>query len=150
LSVWESVEQLADFVYRSDHVAFMRRRREWFERFGTSYMALWWIPAGAIPTVPEAMARIERLNAHGPTPAAFTFKHRFAAPHDAGPVVRSATTRISPREPPYEPAVVEQLEAMTPSGMEPIARFRRSDHIWVRRLTPPSSTLECRCSGRGT
>jgi Domain of unknown function (DUF3291) len=77
--VWESVEQLADFVYRSDHVAFMRRRREWFERFGTSYMALWWIRAGAIPTVPEAMARIERLNAHGPTPAAFTFKHRFAA-----------------------------------------------------------------------
>jgi hypothetical protein len=55
LSVWESVEQLADFVYRSDHVAFMRRRREWFERFGTSWR---WIPAGAIPTVPEAIARL--------------------------------------------------------------------------------------------
>ena len=33
LSVWESVEALAEFVYRSDHVWVLRRRREWFERF---------------------------------------------------------------------------------------------------------------------
>ena len=58
MSVWESVEALADYVYRSEHVALLRRRHEWFERFGTSYLALWWIPAGTIPTVPEAMARI--------------------------------------------------------------------------------------------
>src|SRR6187401_1542534 len=38
MSVWESVEALADYVYRSDHVSFMRRRREWFERFATSYL----------------------------------------------------------------------------------------------------------------
>ena len=82
LSVWESVEALADYVYRSDHVAFMRRRREWFERFATSYLALWWIPAGTIPTVPDAMARIARLDREGPTSAAFTFKHRFAPPGD--------------------------------------------------------------------
>ena len=37
LSVWESVEALADYVYRSAHVELMRRRREWFERFSTSY-----------------------------------------------------------------------------------------------------------------
>ena len=34
MSVWESVEALAEYVYRSDHTAFLRRRREWFERFG--------------------------------------------------------------------------------------------------------------------
>ena len=62
LSVWESVEALADYVYRSEHVELMRRRREWFERYGTSYLALWWTPAGTIPTVPEAMARIARLD----------------------------------------------------------------------------------------
>jgi hypothetical protein len=89
MSVWESVETLADYVYRSDHVAFMRRRREWFERFGTSYLALWWIPAGTIPTVAEAMARIAQLDRDGPTPAAFTFKHRFAAPHVGGSSVDS-------------------------------------------------------------
>ena len=87
MSVWESVEVLADFVYRSEHIAFMRRRREWFQRFGASYMALWWIPAGTIPTVPEGMARLAHLDHHGPTPATFTFKHRFAAPHDGGSMV---------------------------------------------------------------
>jgi hypothetical protein len=89
MSVWESVEALADFVYRSAHLAFMRRRSEWFERFGTSYLALWLIPAGTIPTVPEAMARIARLDRDGPTPAAFTIKHRFAPPHEGGSVVDS-------------------------------------------------------------
>ena len=29
MSVWESVAALGAFVYRSEHVAFMRRRREW-------------------------------------------------------------------------------------------------------------------------
>jgi hypothetical protein len=32
MSVWNSIDELADFVYRSAHVAVMRRRREWFER----------------------------------------------------------------------------------------------------------------------
>jgi hypothetical protein len=83
LSVWESVEALAEFVYRTDHAPVMRRRREWFERLGTSYLALWWTPPGTIPTVPDALERIARLDRHGPTPAAFTFKHRFAPPDDA-------------------------------------------------------------------
>jgi len=89
MSVWESVEALADYVYRSEHVACIRPRREWFERFGSSYLALWWIPAGTISTVPEAMARIAQLDHQGPTPAAFTFKHRFAPPHQGGSVVNS-------------------------------------------------------------
>lgn len=87
MSVWESVEALADFVYRSDHVPFMRRRREWFERFASSHLALWWIPAGRIPTVAEAMDRVARLDRHGPTSEAFTFVRRFAPPDVAGDVV---------------------------------------------------------------
>jgi hypothetical protein len=87
MSVWESVEALADFVYRSEHLAFMRRRSEWFDRFGTSYLALWWIPAGTLPSVPEAMARIAQLDRDGPTPSAFTIKHRFAPPDQGGSIV---------------------------------------------------------------
>ena len=79
MSVWESIEQLAEFVYRSGHVAVMRRRREWFERMRL-HMALWWIPTGTIPTVAEAELRLAHLRANGPTPFAFTFKQRFAAP----------------------------------------------------------------------
>lgn len=32
MSVWESVESLGDYVYRSDHTGYLRRRTEWFER----------------------------------------------------------------------------------------------------------------------
>jgi len=40
MSVWESVDALTDFVYRSDHRRVMIRRREWFERMEDSYMVL--------------------------------------------------------------------------------------------------------------
>ena len=48
MSVWESIEDLAAFVYRSGHVDVMRRRREWFEPM-KPYMVLWWVPAGRSP-----------------------------------------------------------------------------------------------------
>jgi hypothetical protein len=76
LSVWRTAEDLWSFVYDSAHLSVMRRRREWFERTQT-YMCLWWIPAGTIPTVEEAKRRLDLLSANGPTPAAFTFKQRF-------------------------------------------------------------------------
>jgi len=80
LSVWESVEQLAAFAYRNmDHRSIMRRRREWFEETKV-YMALWWIPAGSLPTPTDARAKLELLERLGPTPEAFTFKQPFAPP----------------------------------------------------------------------
>jgi hypothetical protein len=86
MSVWESVDDLAAFVYRSGHVDVMRRRREWFERIET-YMALWWVPAGHVPTVAEAQERLAHLSEHGPTPRAFTFKARFPSPEPDAQVV---------------------------------------------------------------
>jgi hypothetical protein len=77
LTVWESVDSLADFTYRSGHVELLRRRREFFEAPSQPIMCLWWIPEGTIPTIEDAIARLEHLRAHGPTPAAFTFRHRF-------------------------------------------------------------------------
>jgi hypothetical protein len=80
MSVWESIDALAAFVYRNmDHRGVMRRRREWFEERQV-YMALWWIPAGALPTVEDAKAKLELLERLGPTPEAFTFKQPFAPP----------------------------------------------------------------------
>jgi hypothetical protein len=77
LTVWESVETLADFVYRTGHVDFLRRRREWFEGAVEATTCLWWIPEGTTPEVPDAIARLEHLRAVGPSPTAFTFRHRF-------------------------------------------------------------------------
>jgi hypothetical protein len=85
LSLWESVDSLADYVYRSDHTPFLRRRGEWFERLKELYLVLWWIPAGTVPTIDEALDRLEHLKAHGPTPEAFTFRQPF--PHPGGPAV---------------------------------------------------------------
>lgn len=45
MSVWASMDSLADFVYRSEgHREIMRRRREWFDRM-EFHLALWWLPA---------------------------------------------------------------------------------------------------------
>lgn len=76
-STWESVDALADYVYRTAHTEFLRRRREWFERFDGVMVVLWWVPVGHRPTVGEAIERLDHLRDHGPTPHAFTFRHRF-------------------------------------------------------------------------
>jgi Domain of unknown function (DUF3291) len=83
MSVWESVEALADFVYRSDHVSVMRRRREFFERMAEAFQVLWWVPAGHRPSVDEAKDRLERLRRDGSTPEAFTFRSPFPPPDQA-------------------------------------------------------------------
>jgi heme-degrading monooxygenase HmoA len=80
MSVWESVDALAAFVYRNmDHRGVMRRRREWFEEMPV-YMALWWVPAGTTPTVEDAKQKLALLEQHGPTADAFTFRQPFAPP----------------------------------------------------------------------
>jgi hypothetical protein len=83
MSVWESIDALAEFVYRSGHVEVMRRRREWAEHMKDAYMCLWWIPAGHVPSIVEAKERLEHLRLNGPTPTAFTFKRRFSPEEDA-------------------------------------------------------------------
>ena len=85
MSVWESVETLAAFVYGAAHIPVLRRRREWFERMKEAYTALWWIPRGHIPAIREAEDRVRHLRAHGPTPHAFTLREHFPPP-DSGNV----------------------------------------------------------------
>jgi hypothetical protein len=80
MSVWQSVEALFDYVYRTVHTKFMVRRREWFEPPVEAYLVLWWVPSGHIPTVEEAMVRLAHLRASGPSPYAFTFKDRYPPP----------------------------------------------------------------------
>ncbi|MFZ0267104.1 DUF3291 domain-containing protein [Caulobacter sp.] len=82
MSVWTDIPSLGAFVYRSGHIQFMRRRREWFEHMDL-YMVLWWVPAGHRPTIEEAKSKLALLEANGPTPDAFTFKVPFPAPDQA-------------------------------------------------------------------
>jgi hypothetical protein len=80
LTVWESAEALGDFVFASRHLEVLRCRREWFEKMATAYVAMWWIPAGTIPTVEDAKARLELLESLGPSPEAFTLREPFPPP----------------------------------------------------------------------
>jgi hypothetical protein len=80
LSVWESLEALRDFTFRSGHLDVLRRRREWFAPFGDVYAVNWWIPAGHVPTMNEAGERLDLLRRDGPGPSAFTFRDPFPAP----------------------------------------------------------------------
>jgi hypothetical protein len=84
LTVWESIDALYAFVYRSEHKNLFARRFEWFERWQGPSMVLWWQPAGTLPTITEAAARLQMLAANGPTREAFNFKNLFDPP-DAPP-----------------------------------------------------------------
>ncbi|MFF3002323.1 DUF3291 domain-containing protein [Kitasatospora sp. NPDC057940] len=84
MSVWESREALWEFTYRSGHLEAMRRRREWFERNVEAHLVLWWVPAGHLPDVDEALERLADLRANGPSPRAFTF-NSLRTPDGAAP-----------------------------------------------------------------
>jgi len=80
MSVWQDVAAIRRYVYESEHIDFLRRRREWFIRTDAAQLVLWWLPAGHRPTVAEGIDRLKLLQTQGPTPAAFTFGALFPAP----------------------------------------------------------------------
>jgi uncharacterized protein DUF3291 len=80
LSVWNDVNALRDYVYKSAHVEILRRKREWFARMAKAYMVLWWVPKGHEPTPAEAVAKLMLLRERGPSAEAFTFAEAYGAP----------------------------------------------------------------------
>lgn len=83
MSVWQDIPALHHYVYKTAHAQVFAQRAAWFHdwqaRLAASHMALWWIPAGTLPTPAQAMERAAHLLAHGPTAHAFTFKKSFDA-----------------------------------------------------------------------
>lgn len=76
-SVWQTVDDLKNFVYKSVHTEVMKDRKKWFENFGQPYYVLWNITAGHIPSIDEAVERLAHLQQKGPTAYAFDFKNLF-------------------------------------------------------------------------
>lgn len=79
MSVWDSVDSLKNFMFRTHHRDFMRRKGDWFHRLPEDTYVLWWIEADHIPTLEEAIERLEHLRKIGDSPYAFTFKTNFTA-----------------------------------------------------------------------
>ncbi len=82
VSVWQSIEQLKVYVYKSLHGDFFVRRRQWFEKYQGEHFAMWWIPVGHLPTVEEGKAKLEYLELHGNSPQSFTFAKPYPSPTD--------------------------------------------------------------------
>lgn len=89
MSVWESAEALHAFTYKTQHANVFASRKKWFDEWkdrvwslrelgeGVPFLAMWWVPAGHVPTSSEAIERLRWLGAKGPSPQAFTFKRLF-------------------------------------------------------------------------
>jgi hypothetical protein len=80
MSVWESLEALRDYAYKSDHMKVFRDRAKWFVKMDKPHYCLWWIPDGHIPTVAEGRERLEHYQTHGATPYSFWFSQEFPQP----------------------------------------------------------------------
>jgi len=87
MSVWESLETLRDYAYRSDHARVLRDRAKWFEKMDKPIYCLWWVPVGHIPTVAEARERLEHYQKYGATPFSFWFSKHFSQPEDENVLV---------------------------------------------------------------
>jgi hypothetical protein len=84
MSVWESLEALRTYAYKSDHAKVFRDRAKWFEKSEKPSYCLWWIPLGYIPSVAEGRERLEHYQKNGATPYSFWFSQHFPQPEDEG------------------------------------------------------------------
>lgn len=84
MTVWEDIESLRHFTYRSGHGAYFRRRKEWFDPADEITFVCWWIPAGEVPSLADAMSRLEGLRANGSTPSGFPLNEALPPPADGG------------------------------------------------------------------
>jgi hypothetical protein len=80
MSVWDGVESLKHFMFKTHHIDFLKRKKEWFIPMTEESYVLWWVAQGHIPTIEEAMAKLKLLRQNGETPEAFSFKGNFAKP----------------------------------------------------------------------
>lgn len=82
MSVWESVETLKHFMFKTHHIDFLKRKKEWFETPTQANYVLWWVPVGHIPTIEEAKQKLDLIRQNSETTEAFSFKKVFAAPNE--------------------------------------------------------------------
>ena len=81
MSVWEDINSLKNYVYKTVHVELIRDREAWFHKIEESHQVLWWVPQGYTPSVEEGKSKLLHLQENGPSAEAFTFaRSAFSAP----------------------------------------------------------------------
>ncbi|MEO0551088.1 MAG: DUF3291 domain-containing protein [Pseudomonadota bacterium] len=77
MSVWDGIDNLYHFVYKTAHAKLIRDREDWFVPIKDAITVLWWVPDSHIPDLYEANEKLKLLRSEGPTPAAFSFNLPF-------------------------------------------------------------------------
>jgi hypothetical protein len=77
MSVWENIDALFNFAYKSQHAEIFKRREEWFDKMSEMHMAIWYIANDQYPPAAEGAKRLEHIREHGDTPYSFSFKKKF-------------------------------------------------------------------------
>jgi len=82
VSIWTGIASLEQFVFKTFHSEFLKRRREWFTAYGKVYVAMWWIEKGKTPTMEEAISKLNDLEKKGASSGAFNFRTKFPKPNE--------------------------------------------------------------------
>ncbi len=80
MSVWETFDDLRNYVYASKHVELLKSKASWFTKLSEAHLALWWVKKGHLPTVDEALEKLHSLEANGPSSGVFTFAKPYPMP----------------------------------------------------------------------
>lgn len=80
LTVWEDIDSLRHFVYKTVHKELIQGRQTWFHKIPETHQVIWWVPAGHWPTLQEAKEKLDMIRKEGPTEKAFSFAKNFEAP----------------------------------------------------------------------
>ncbi len=71
LSVWATAEDLEHFVWGALHKKVYAKKAKWFAPPKAHHLVMWWVPIGHRPSLKEALARLDQLDAQGATADAF-------------------------------------------------------------------------------
>jgi hypothetical protein len=82
VSVWDSIESLEHYMYKTFHSEFLKRRKEWFQSFGQVSTAMWWIKKGEIPDINQATEKLDYLQKNGASEIVFNFRQKYPKPID--------------------------------------------------------------------
>lgn len=71
LSVWTDAKALENYVFKTVHVQFYKRKEEFFALMEKPHMVFWHVAEGHQPSLTEAMDRLEDYEKNGPNERAF-------------------------------------------------------------------------------
>ena len=146
MSVWESVEDLRHYVFRTAHAEMLRNKNQWIDHFDRAHLALWWVPAGSIPTIAESAERLRSVCERGATAYAFTFKELHSAPTEETDVhIRPATEKDMTMVRHLAEAYALDTEYLEAEQF--LIAEEKGQLVGFSRLKPYPDAVELRCLG---